>query len=75
MYIFWSEDSKDWSPQNHSCKPNTEFHGLDIIALKNIAKDVELTLDYYSFCDESMPEFECVCGSKLCRGKVSLNKS
>jgi hypothetical protein len=32
----------------------TAFRGLDVVALRDIAAGEELTLDYATFCDESM---------------------
>ena len=67
VFILWDEDPAEWAPQNHSCDPNTEFKGLNIVAKKNIKKGEELTLDYALFLDENMEPFECSCGSPYCR--------
>jgi len=71
VYILWDEDPAEWAPQNHSCDPNTEFDGLNVIAIKNINKDEELTLDYARFLDETMEPFSCSCGSPNCRGLIT----
>lgn len=61
----------EWAPQNHSCEPNTEFDGLNVLAIKTIFKGQELTLDYAHFSDENMEPFHCQCGSPSCRGEIS----
>jgi D-alanine-D-alanine ligase len=66
--VLWSEDPNEWAPQNHSCNPNTAFEGLNLIALRDIRRGEELTLDYTLLCDETMIPFECACGSANCRG-------
>lgn len=67
VYAIWDEDPAEWSPQNHSCEPNTAFSGLNTIAIKDIKKGEELTLDYATFLDETMEPFECNCSSAQCR--------
>jgi hypothetical protein len=42
----------------------------DIVARKAIQKHDEITLDYATFCGESMPIFECHCGSSTCRKEI-----
>ena len=70
VFILWEADPGEWTPQNHSCQPNTAFSGLDIIALRDIDAGEELTLDYASFYDEHMEPFECRCGAPSCRGLI-----
>jgi D-alanine-D-alanine ligase len=70
VFILWDEDPSEWAPQNHSCDPNTAFDGLDIVAIRNIGEDEELTLDYALFLDENMEPFKCSCGSANCRGRI-----
>ena len=67
VYILWDNDPAEWAPQNHSCNPNTGYNGLNVIALLDIKKDEELTLDYSSFLDENMEPFICNCGAENCR--------
>lgn len=71
LFILWDDDPSEWAPQNHCCYPNTEFNGLNVLAIKNISKGQELTLDYAHFLDENMEPFDCQCGSSKCRGKIS----
>jgi D-alanine-D-alanine ligase len=71
VFILWDEDPSEWAPQNHSCNPNTAYQGLDVIALRNIDKGEELTLDYAGFLGEDMEPFQCACGESNCKGHIS----
>ncbi|RYY55201.1 MAG: SET domain-containing protein-lysine N-methyltransferase, partial [Chitinophagaceae bacterium] len=77
VFILWDDDPSEWAPQNHSCDANTGLDGLNVIALRPINRNEELTLDYSQFLDESMEPFQCQCGSPKCRGLVKgvLNNS
>ncbi|TMI69576.1 MAG: SET domain-containing protein-lysine N-methyltransferase [Bacteroidetes bacterium] len=70
LFILWDEDPSEWAPQNHSCDPNTVINGLNVIALRNIRKNEELTLDYSQFLDDNMEPFQCRCGASNCRGLI-----
>jgi D-alanine-D-alanine ligase len=70
VYVMWAKNPAAWAPQNHSCAPNTTFVGLNVVALRNIAADEELTIDYATFYDTHMPPFDCQCGSPQCRGQI-----
>ena len=67
VYAIWDEEPSEWSPQNHSCEPNTAFAGLNTIAINDIRIGEELTLDYATFLDHAMEPFECSCKSLQCR--------
>ncbi len=71
VFILWDDDPAEWAPQNHCCDANTAFDGLNVLALTDISKGQELTLDYAHFLDEHMEPFDCQCGAKSCRGKIS----
>ena len=71
LFILWDDDPSEWAPQNHSCEPNTVFDGLNVLSLRNIAENEELTLDYAQFLDENMEPFQCQCGTVSCRGLVA----
>ncbi|MBS1639489.1 MAG: SET domain-containing protein-lysine N-methyltransferase [Bacteroidetes bacterium] len=77
VYILWDENAAEWAPQNHSCNANTGYLGLNVIALQNINKGQELTLDYATLLDETAQPFDCQCGCNNCRGliKGSTNNS
>lgn len=70
VFILWDSDPNEWAPQNHSCDPNTAYKGLNVVALRNIAAEEELTLDYALFYNENMEPFQCQCGSPKCRGTI-----
>jgi hypothetical protein len=57
---------------NHSCEPNAGLDGqVAIVALHRILPGEEVTIDY-AMCDGSAyDEFDCACGSHLCRGRVT----
>ncbi len=71
VFILWDENPNNWAPQNHSCKANTVYVGLNVVAKKNIKYGEELTLDYAHFLDEQMETFVCSCGSEGCRGVIT----
>jgi len=64
---------------NHSCDPNAFIRGKnELVALRDIKKDEEITYDYSTTADEDEEElkneheiwycyFSCSCGSKSCR--------
>jgi uncharacterized protein len=57
---------------NHSCEPNAGLDGqIAIVALRRIEPGDEVTIDY-AMCDGSpYDEFDCACGSTICRGRVT----
>lgn len=67
VYILWDTKPAEWAPQNHSCDPNTQYSGLNVIAKKEIKKGEELTLDYTSFLNNEMESFICNCGAPNCK--------
>jgi len=67
VYILWDNAPAEWAPQNHSCNPNTEYAGLNVIALRTIHTDEELTLDYTTFLNNEMESFICNCGAENCK--------
>ncbi len=67
VYNLWNNSPAEWAPQNHSCSPNTKYEGLDVIALKPICANEELTLDYTSFVNDEMEVFVCNCGAENCK--------
>lgn len=77
VFVLWDDDPSEWAPQNHSCDANTRLDGLNVIALRNISRNEELTLDYSQFLNETMEPFECKCGASNCKGLIKgvLNNS
>lgn len=53
---------------NHSCDPNVGIKGkVVMVALRNIKKGEEITLDYSANEADIFWSFRCNCGSKNCR--------
>lgn len=71
VYILWDNNPSEWAPQNHSCRPNTAYKGLNMMALHPIFPGQELTLDYADLLNESAETFECQCGTPDCRKTIS----
>jgi D-alanine-D-alanine ligase len=71
LYAFWDDDPDAWAPQNHSCRANTGFDGLNVVALRAIASGEELTLDYTEYMNEDSEPFACRCGAANCQGMVT----
>ncbi|MBX2898968.1 MAG: SET domain-containing protein-lysine N-methyltransferase [Cyclobacteriaceae bacterium] len=71
VYILWDNKPENWAPQNHSCAPNTLYDGLNLIALRDIEAEEELTLDYADLLDDNIQSFVCTCGHPNCRKVVS----
>ena len=67
VYILWDNAPAEWSPQNHSCDPNTKYAGLNVVAIKPIKPGEELTLDYTTFLNGEMESFICNCGANNCK--------
>ncbi|MEO6190739.1 MAG: SET domain-containing protein-lysine N-methyltransferase, partial [Saprospiraceae bacterium] len=70
IYCLWDDNPTEWSPQNHSCSPNTHYDGLNVIASRLIHKGEELTLDYSTFLDELAESFQCNCQSPECKKTI-----
>jgi SET domain-containing protein len=74
--FFHSEEDIADDFLNHSCDPNTyiEFPNLDVIAIKTINKDEEITFDYstteYDLHEQGIV-FECQCQSPKCHGTIA----
>jgi SET domain-containing protein len=61
---------------NHSCNPNVGIRGqITIVAMRDIKKDEELTMDYSMFFTKFLghEKMECNCGALDCRKKLSEN--
>jgi len=56
---------------NHSCEPNCGMrNATTIVAMRDIAIGEELTFDYAMSDASDYDEFNCNCGTSLCRGRV-----
>jgi len=70
IYVMWSSNPEDWKPINHSCDPNAWLDGLNLTARRSIALGEQITMDYGTFCNESLEPFVCTCGAAGCRGTI-----
>ena len=56
---------------NHSCEPNLGVQGqIVFVALRDIARDEELTFDY-AMTDDEPYEMECICRAPNCRKLIT----
>jgi len=59
---------------NHSCDPNSGLVGhLSLFAMRDILPGEEVCFDYATCDGSAYDEFDCQCGSPLCRGWVTGN--
>jgi uncharacterized protein len=57
---------------NHSCDPNTGLSGQSaLVAMRDIEAGEEVCFDYAMSESHPLFEFECHCGTALCRGQTS----
>jgi len=57
---------------NHSCDPNCGILGSSVlVAIRPIAAGEELCYDYAMSDGSPYDEFECSCGTALCRGHIT----
>ena len=72
--LYLASNGPDEGPDfiNHSCEPSAGLDGqVAIVALHRIQSGDEVTIDY-AMCDGSpYDEFDCACGSRFCRGRVT----
>lgn len=56
---------------NHSCDPNLGLSGqIVLVAMRDIAPGEELCFDYATSDGSPYDEFDCTCGTSLCRKVV-----
>jgi hypothetical protein len=72
LYIGESGQADDFV--NHSCEPNAGMliKGAEVrlIAIREITAGEQITFDYSTTMDEDDFEFDCMCGSSRCRGRI-----
>jgi uncharacterized protein len=74
LYLAGSPEPEPADFINHSCDPNCGMNGNTVlIALRDIAVGEAITYDYAMSDGSDYDEFECACGTALCRGKVTGN--
>jgi hypothetical protein len=60
----------DWI--NHSCRPNLGMRGqIVLVAVRPIATGEELCFDYAMTDGCGYDEFDCYCGTSVCRGHIT----
>ena len=63
--------SNPWWFINHSCNPNAGLRGkTTVVAMKNIKKGNEITIDYSITEDDPSWQMKCECGHNNCRKVV-----
>ncbi|MGB4076223.1 MAG: SET domain-containing protein-lysine N-methyltransferase [Minisyncoccia bacterium] len=61
---------------NHSCEPNAAIIGTKtVIAVRNIKKDEEISIDYSMTDADPLWSMKCSCGSKKCRKVIASIQS
>lgn len=74
IYLAGASDPEPADFVNHSCEPNCGMSGATVVvALRDIAPGEHLTYDYAMSDGSDYDEFECLCGTPACRGKVTGN--
>ncbi len=59
---------------NHSCDPNAGLYGqIALVAMRPIAPDEEVCFDYAMSDSNPYDEFDCGCGTPLCRGRITAD--
>ena len=57
---------------NHSCEPNACISGqIVLVAARDIPAGEEICYDYATTDGSAYDEFDCRCGSRRCRGRVT----
>ncbi len=70
----WSRAQHVSNFMNHSCAPNMTYgDDDDIIAVRDIAFDEELTIDYANFTVNVDQLFSCRCETPACRHRILKN--
>lgn len=72
LFLASPATSEDADLFNHSCEPNLGISGsIMLVTLREIEAGEELTFDY-AMCDvDDYDEFECLCATPICRGRVT----
>jgi len=61
----------DAGATNHSCEPNAAVRGGALVAWSCIKAGEEITIDYKRTESKLAAPFDCNCGSKNCRGRIT----
>ena len=72
LYLLGGPELEPGDLINHCCEPNAGLSGqITIVALREICAGEEVCFDYAMTDGSPYDEFECACGSAMCRGKVT----
>ena len=72
LYLSPSANREPGDMINHSCEPNLGLLGsMVLVAMRDIVIGEELTFDYATCDDSDYDEFDCLCGTASCRGKIT----
>lgn len=59
---------------NHNCDANAGFKDtITLVAMRDIPKDTEVTIDYATLMTTNLFDFKCNCNASVCRGLVTGN--
>ena len=65
------EELEKYGVFNHSCESNVGFsNSITFVAMRDIEPGEELVFDY-AFCETFYNGFDCKCGTKSCRKKIT----
>lgn len=72
LYLTPSANREPGDMINHSCDPNLGLLGsMVLVAMRDIEIGDELTFDYATCDDSDYDEFDCLCGTASCRGRIT----
>ena len=72
LYLTPSANREPGDMINHSCDPNLGLLGsMVLVAMRDIEVGEELTFDYATCDDSDYDEFDCLCGTASCRGRIT----
>ena len=68
---YWVDPTPPYKYLNHSCDPNVGIRGnKTLIAMRNIHRDEEITIDYSIIEADHRWYMKCSCGKKDCRSII-----
>ena len=72
LFLLPGEEPEHGDVINHSCDPNCGLLGATVVvAMRDIEVGEELTFDYAMSDGSDYDEFDCLCGTRRCRGVVT----
>lgn len=67
----WIDPVYPYQFLNHSCNPTAGIKGkISMVAIRDIRKGEEITVDYSIIEGDKLWEMKCSCGEKNCRGII-----